>query len=74
MTNTFNSMMAEAKTQISNGKVDVSVTRETPLGTVKMYAFRAGGMVRPGDFRCRFWINGGDRLNKDQARAALAGV
>jgi hypothetical protein len=74
MSTTFNSMMTEAKGQIAGGKIHVSVTRETSLGTVKMYAFRAGGMVRPGDFRCRFWINEGDTLNKDQARAALAGV
>lgn len=70
--NTFNSLMEEAKTILAKGKTNsVSLTRETSLGTVKMYAFRAGGNVRPGAFRCNFWINDGEMLNKEQARTAL---
>jgi hypothetical protein len=74
MTNTFNSMMAEAKKKLAGNEIHVGVTRETSIGTVKMYAFRAGGNIRPGSFRCQFWINEGDTLNKDQARKALVGI
>lgn len=66
----FLEMMAEAKERVAVKPAGVAVVREVAGVEIRLYAFRAGGQVRPGSFR-KYWQVAGVKVSEGAAKAAL---